>query len=171
MKLPDELDGKTPEQRYKEFKKEHEITPFKHDYEPPLPSWLIKGLFLTGGKLNFIVGESGAGKSRFLRWCFAHLLDGQNPLGLESTAVKKIVWAGSEEHYDSFFINLRRYGQLINADMTDWDKKQKLLTHNAHVRFLLQEVCQCPLLNTSLYELLRVLPNALTIPSPHLRWP
>lgn len=118
------IEGKTPEQWEKIFASRHEATAFKDDYTPTPAVWLIEDLFQSGGKLNFVLGQEKAGKSRFIRWQVAHLLAEQEPFGLRTEAeVKKVLWCGSEEGYDAFYTNIHRYGEVIKADTRDWEQR------------------------------------------------
>lgn len=124
MKIPNEIGGRTVEELYAAFKKRHTVTMFDPTYTAPPARWLVEGLFLHPGKILGILGESNAGKSRFLRWLIAHLLSGKRPFDLRSDAdLRKILYCGSEEHYDDFFTNLCCYGDLIGADMEDWGER------------------------------------------------
>jgi len=118
------LPEKTQADWYKEFKRKHNMTSFKASYIPTPDKWLIEDFFLTGGQLNYLVGEAKAGKSRLCRWLVASLLSDKKPFGLRSEAmIRKILWFGTEENYNRFFTNLIRYGKLIGADTSDWESR------------------------------------------------
>lgn len=118
------IDGKTVAQWEAVFAARHKATAFDPDYTPTPATWLIEDLFQSGGKLNFVLGQEKAGKSRFIRWQVAHLLAEQEPFGLRTEAeVKKVLWCGSEEGYDAFYTNIHRYGEVIKADTRDWEQR------------------------------------------------
>ena len=91
----------------------------------PEDKWMIEGLFMTGGKVNFITGQSKSGKSRYMMWMLVHMLEGM-PLWQDTSdswvtrRPRKIVWLLGEERQQDIERRLQRYAELQGFDWGSW---------------------------------------------------
>jgi len=86
---------------------------------------MVEGLFMTGGKINFITGQSKSGKSRFMIWMLVHMMEGV-PIWQDShdpwrtRQPNKIIWLLGEERQQDIERRIQRYADVMDFDWTLW---------------------------------------------------
>lgn len=83
---------------------------------PPVPvTWLVPGIIMQH-KINFMFGPEKAGKSRFLRFCLAHMMYDRNLWGGRCAAPSRVLYLAGEEQPNDMTHGLMSSVRSIGAD-------------------------------------------------------